>query len=114
MGTVYKEAHTKPLPPDAEVMAILVMLCLLCDCEEKQAAEEREQRGNLPLENGSLDAEIKRYSEAIRLKPDFAEAYNDRGVAYEMKGDTANAEKDFERAKQLGYEPEGGPNEEVS
>ena len=29
-----------------------------------------------------------------------------RGLAYEKKGDTAKAEEDFAKAKELGYEPE--------
>ena len=43
------------------------------------------------------------YTEAIRLNPNYAKAYYNRGAAYEKKGDKAKAEADFAQAKKLGY-----------
>jgi tetratricopeptide (TPR) repeat protein len=39
------------------------------------------------------DRAIADYSTAIRLKPDYAEAYNDRGFAYYLKGDAERANR---------------------
>lgn len=47
------------------------------------------------------DRAIADYSDAIRLKPDYAEAYNNRGFAYYLKGDGARAIADYTRAIEL-------------
>ena len=48
-----------------------------------------------------LDKAIEHYNEAIRLKPNFAEAYTYRGVAYQSKGEYDRAIEDHNRAIQL-------------
>jgi tetratricopeptide (TPR) repeat protein len=45
-------------------------------------------------------------TEAVRLKPDCAEAYYCRGVALKGKGEKSKAEADFAEAKRLGFKPE--------
>ena len=47
------------------------------------------------------DRAIADYTTAIRLKPDYAEAYNDRGFAYYRKGDVERAIADYTRAIEL-------------
>ena len=47
------------------------------------------------------DKAIADYNEAIRLKPDFAEAYNARGNAYDEKGDHDKAIADYNEAIRL-------------
>jgi tetratricopeptide (TPR) repeat protein len=47
------------------------------------------------------DRAIADYTTAIRLKPDYAEAYNDRGFACYLKGDAERAIADFTRAIEL-------------
>lgn len=44
------------------------------------------------------DRAIADYTTAIQLKPDYAEAYNDRGFAYYLKGDAERAISDYTRA----------------
>jgi len=51
------------------------------------------------VENGDLDAAIADFTAAIRLRPDFADAYHNRAVAYDEK-----ARSDFARAEELGYD----------
>ena len=41
---------------------------------------------------------IADYNTAIQLKPDYAEAYNNRGFAYYLKGDAERAIADYTRA----------------
>ena len=43
--------------------------------------------------------------EAIRIDPTYAVAYNNRGVAYQSLGERELAERDFQKAKELGYVP---------
>ncbi len=54
---------------------------------------------------GDFDKAIADFSEAIRLDPKDADAYFNRGRAYEKKGETERARADFDQAKILGYKP---------
>ena len=47
----------------------------------------------------------KNYDEAIRLDPEYAKAYNNRGLTYQSLGQVEEAERDFQKAKELGYNP---------
>jgi tetratricopeptide (TPR) repeat protein len=48
-----------------------------------------------------LDEKLRCYSEAIRLKPDYATAYYNRGLAREDKGDLDGALRDYDEAIRL-------------
>jgi len=48
-----------------------------------------------------LDEKIRCYAEAIRLKPDYAEAYNNRGIARADRGDLNGELKDYAEAIRL-------------
>jgi tetratricopeptide (TPR) repeat protein len=52
-------------------------------------------------EANSLAEAIRCYSEAIRLRADFAEAYYNRGVARRATGDHKGAEQDYNKAVQF-------------
>jgi tetratricopeptide (TPR) repeat protein len=47
------------------------------------------------------DRAIAEYTTAIRLNPDYAEAYNDRGFAYYLRGNPERAIADYTRAIEL-------------
>ena len=49
------------------------------------------------------------YNEAIRLKPDFAQAFYNRGVARRDKGDLTGAVQEINEALRLGYKPSRKP-----
>jgi Flp pilus assembly protein TadD len=55
---------------------------------------------------GDLDKAIADYTEAIRLRPQYAKAYYNRGTAYREKGMNSEAEADFVQAKKLGFSPQ--------
>jgi hypothetical protein len=48
-----------------------------------------------------IDEQLRFYSEAIRLKPDFASAFNNRGVALRDKDDLEGALQDYSEALRL-------------
>jgi len=50
---------------------------------------------------GDNDRAIADFNEAIRLKPNDASAYNNRGLAYAAKGDDDHATADFNEAARL-------------
>lgn len=58
-------------------------------------------QGNEYFEKKDYDKAIAAYSEVIRLKPDYAPAYTNRGAAYERKGDCDRAIKDHDMAIRL-------------
>jgi hypothetical protein len=61
-------------------------------------------RGDSYAEEGQYEREIHEYDEAIRLERDAADAYYKRGLAYEALGKTIEGERDFAKAKELGYD----------
>jgi tetratricopeptide (TPR) repeat protein len=52
-------------------------------------------------EKGDFDAAMRDYDQAIRLKPDYADAFNSRGVLYADKGDPERAVQDYDEAIRL-------------
>jgi tetratricopeptide (TPR) repeat protein len=58
-------------------------------------------RGEKSYRNGDFNAAIRCFTEAIRLKPEFADAYRDRGMAYEKKDDHDKAIADYNEAIRL-------------
>ena len=48
-----------------------------------------------------MEGALKDYNEAVRLKPDYAEAFNNRGIARRAKGDAEGALKDYSEAIRL-------------
>ena len=53
---------------------------------------------------GQYGKAIKDFDEAIRLNPHDADAYYNRGAAYAKLGQQEQADRDFAKAKELGYE----------
>jgi tetratricopeptide (TPR) repeat protein len=66
--------------------------------EQELTAQQWFERGFGTVE---LDEKVRLYSEAIRLKEDYAEAYNNRGIARKNKGDVEGALKDYDEAIRL-------------
>ncbi len=66
--------------------------------EEALTAQEWFEKA---MSSPDLDAKIRIYSEAIRLKPDYAHAFNNRGAAYGDQGDLAGAIADYDQAIRL-------------
>ena len=66
-------------------------------------------RGDSFAEEGLYERAIQEYDEAIRLERNHLEAYYKRGLAYEALGKTIEAERDFAKAKELGYYSGGCP-----
>ena len=50
-----------------------------------------------------MEGALEDFNEAIRLKPDYALAYKNRGNARRAKGDVEGALQDYSEAIRLGY-----------
>ena len=57
--------------------------------------------GVLPITLGNYRQAIEDLNRAIEIKPDYAEAYNNRGIAYKGLGNYNQAIKDFDRAIEI-------------
>jgi tetratricopeptide (TPR) repeat protein len=69
--------------------------------EEELTAQTYFERGFSAVD---LDEKIRFFTEAIRLKPDYAAAYNNRGYARQNKGDMDGALADYDEAIRLGLD----------
>jgi len=65
------------------------------------AAAHHFQRGDELFDNGDIPGAIDEYSRALELKPDFAEAYNNRGYAEWKWNENEAALADFSKAIEL-------------
>jgi tetratricopeptide (TPR) repeat protein len=66
-----------------------------------QEAEQACRRGTAYWIKGQLDRAIADYTQAIRLDPEYAEAYHNRGLAYAARGDAPQAEADQAKYREL-------------
>ena len=69
--------------------------------EQKRLAELAFQRGDFLTIIQNFDAAIRNYNQAIYINPNYADAYNNRGIAYAEKGDLDAAIRDFDKAIEL-------------
>ena len=60
------------------------------------------ERGKSFFDNGDYDSAIAQYTEAIRLDPKYAAAYNSRSLAYGKKGEYDKAKADVAEAVRIG------------
>ena len=54
-----------------------------------------------PSDGGHIRLGIENFDQAIRLNPNYAEAYTIRGLAKQAKGDSAGGDANRAKAKQL-------------
>ena len=66
-------------------------------------AEAYMDRGNANAQKGLLDEAIADYDAALRINPDFALAYYNRGLVRREMGDSQGGEEDFRKAREFGY-----------
>jgi Flp pilus assembly protein TadD len=62
-------------------------------------------RGILKGKSGQISTAIADFEQAIRLKPDYAEAWYNRGIAYFQAGEPEHACADWKESARLGFAP---------
>ena len=82
-------------------VAVVLVLLSAAACSGMGEAGERNEAGASLAAQGLWSQAMDEYAEAIRLNPDFAEAYNNRGAAHRALGDLEAAVADFTEAIRL-------------
>lgn len=80
------------------LLIIVLLTPLFWACKGNKESSEFFKRGNFHFKKNELEIAEHFFSEAIKKNPDFADAYNNRGVVYLKVGRTDEALKDFEKA----------------
>ncbi|MFD2934513.1 tetratricopeptide repeat protein [Spirosoma flavum] len=82
------------------VLIIYPLSVILTSCSNSTADEAAQffLKGNVQLQKREYKEAIRYYSEAITKKPDFADAYNNRGLAKFRNDDREGALNDYTRA----------------
>jgi Flp pilus assembly protein TadD len=86
------------------VAASLVALASLAApafADSKTDAKSQVQFGIDVAQRGLWREAIYRWERAVQIDPNYAEAYNDLGVAYEHEGQLDKARKAYEKALEL-------------
>ena len=87
----------KKRPMNRGILCILAFsLLLVCGCADR--AKQAFDSGVSAFQKGDYDRAIADYTEAIRLDPKHAKAYNNRALAYDAKGDFDKAIADLTEA----------------
>src|SRR3989304_5298848 len=100
------ELDTVLHPPSITAQKITIKLKAAADkaeqIEQKElTAQEWFEQGFTFQQSNKIDEAIHCYTEAIQLKPDLTEAYNNRGIMHGQKGDFDIAIADFDKAIKL-------------
>lgn len=76
---------------------------MLASCENKDKAEAAEffERANYHFKKREYEKAYQFYSEAIEKVPDFADAYNNRGIILEKQGNIEGAIREYQEAVDL-------------
>jgi len=87
------------------VILMFVVLALICSCSKSpENADDLINEANL-LWDGKKYSDPQKaldyLNKAIKLQPDYAETYNQRGVAHKNMGDNKLALEDFNKAISL-------------
>lgn len=70
--------------------------------QNQELATKYYNRGLAHSKKGELELAIENYTKAIALKPDYVDAYYNRGGAWLRLGERGKAKVDLETARNLG------------
>ncbi len=83
------------------VLTCLSLICIACSDSEIRERDSFFVKGNARLNTGEYQEALRYYNEAIRLDSTFADAYNNRGIAYAEQAKYGRAVIDYTQAINL-------------
>src|SRR3989338_1100569 len=95
------------------IFAVIIVFFLFCpvsvfaetkEISDKDMAKKWFEKGLKYDIDKDYDKAIEAFTKAIALKPDYAYAYTNRGVAYAVKGNKDRAISDYKKACDMGNE----------
>ncbi|TAE92950.1 MAG: tetratricopeptide repeat protein, partial [Runella slithyformis] len=92
--------HLSPYPFCFLPFTFYLLPFIFFSCYEQKESEAAQffLKGNLQLQTRNYENAIRYYNEAIEKKPDFADAYCNRGIAYLKQEKIQTAFDDFNKA----------------
>jgi tetratricopeptide (TPR) repeat protein len=82
----------------SRILILIFSLFLIIPCAHADTAVQWVSAGNDAYKLGNLDLAIMDYTKAIDINPNYAKAYDNRGVAYARQGSLTRAIDDFTMA----------------
>jgi tetratricopeptide (TPR) repeat protein len=80
------------------ILILIIVLFFNIPSVYAETAGEDLQSGNDFFDQGNFDQAISEYTKAIDINPNYAKAYDNRGVAYAKEGSLSRAIADFTMA----------------
>lgn len=80
------------------VVSLFLVHTMFSSAQSPASARELVKQGSLLMSRNKVDAAIESYTRAIKLSPNYAQAYVNRGLARRAKGDLAGSIEDYEKA----------------
>jgi Flp pilus assembly protein TadD len=82
---------------------LLVLTSILTSCGSKNKTEAAEffERGNYHFKKNETQRALELFTEAIEKVPEFADAYNNRGLCFEKLDNIEKARNDYRKAVEL-------------
>ena len=72
-----------------------------CGTDKKEESIKFFKRGNVKIKEGEYPDAVHWFDESLKQDPKFADAYNNRGLAYQKIEKIEDAIKDFDKAIEL-------------
>ena len=98
---LHSSPPAQPLFARLSWLGIFLLLLLAGQGCGSNQADRAFEMGLEAVHTHDYDLAIAEFSETIRLKPDFVDAYSNRGLAYHSKGDYDKAIADYSEAIRL-------------
>ena len=83
------------------IVSLFLLHTVLSFAQSPASARGFVKQGTLLMSRNKVDAAIESYTRAIELRPNYAEAYVNRGLARRAKGDLAGSIEDYEKAASI-------------
>lgn len=80
---------------------LLLVATFLLLSEQSLGVDDWFEKGLSSLDSGQYEEATEAFSKAIEINPQYAEAYNNRGVAWHYKGDYDRAIADYTKALEI-------------